>query len=106
MTGDPGPYMEMDGPGIWVPRTVPYLEARRIARTGIQEYGDRLVYRGKVIANLLGFSRDCECDEVCEMANFCRTCRQNESWCECEAPDLVDFDVCMVPAWHFEAVEP
>lgn len=106
MIGDPGPYMEYDGPNIWVPRTVPYLEARRIARTGIQEYGDRLVYVGKSDANLLGFSRDCRCDEVCELANRCRTCGENESWCSCETPDLEDWDACLVPAWHFRSEEP
>ena len=106
MIGDEGPYMEMDGPSIWVPRTVPYLEARRVARSGIQEYGDRLVYVGKEDADLLGFSRDCRCDEHCELANRCRICHLDEVECGCATPDPEDWDICRVPAWHFRAVEP
>lgn len=106
MTGDVGPYMEMDGPGIWVPRTVPYLKARQIARSGIQEYGYRLVYVGKTDAALLGFSRDCRCDEVCELAGRCRSCGASEQECACETPDPEDWDICQVPAWHFRQEEP
>lgn len=105
MIGDPGPYVQLDGPAVWVPRTVPYREARQIAQNANQEYGQRLRYCGKVDAELLGFSRDCRCDEVCEMANRCRKCEQSESWCECEEPDLEDWDICTVPAWKFEIVE-
>jgi hypothetical protein len=105
MKGDPGPYMETDGSGVWVPRTVPFREAWNVARQAVDNYGDVLRYRGKVDATLLGFTRDCQCDEVCELANRCRKCQQNESWCECEEPDLEDSDICMVPAWHFETVE-
>ena len=104
MTGDEGPYVQMDGPLVWVPRTVPYLRARRVAQTANQDNA-RLVYRGKVDADLLGFSRDCQCDETCEMANRCRTCGANQSWCECLAADYEDWDVCRVPAWKFELVE-
>jgi len=104
MIGDEGPYMEMDGPRVWVPRTVPYLAARRVAQAANQN-DDRLVYLGKTEADLLGFSRDCLCDETCEMANRCRTCGVGESWCGCDVPVLEDWDVCRVPAWSFELVE-
>jgi hypothetical protein len=85
--GDPGPYMQMDGPLVWVPRTVPYLEARRIAQEANQN-DDRLVYRGKEDADLLGFTRSCFCEEVCE-ARY----RDDE--------DTGD-RACKVPAWKFE----
>ena len=104
MKGDPGPYMETDGHGIWVPRTVPYLRAREIAKSGM-DYGDRLVYVGKEDAALLGFARDCDCDETCELADRCRVCHYSEWECECETPDPEDHDICHVPAWHFEQVE-
>lgn len=32
MIGDPGPYGEPNGPLVLVPRTVPYLDARRLAK--------------------------------------------------------------------------
>lgn len=91
MTGDEGPYISTEDRTVWVPRTVPYLEARGIARTGA-EYGDRLVYRGKVDAFLFGFSRDCQCEEVCE-----RTYSEDEPTGD---------TTCRVPAWEFELVEP
>jgi hypothetical protein len=94
MKGDAGPYIETDGPGIWVPRTVPYLEARRIARTGM-DYDDRLVYRGKVDGLLLGFARDCLCEEVCELLE---RDEYGDRTVNVETP-------CRVPAWAFEAVE-
>ena len=100
MRGDPGPYTDDDG-DVWVPRTVPYLEARRVAKTADHEYDDRLVYVGKVDANLLGFVRDCLCDEHCELAERCRSCGAGESMCACETPDPEDWDICRVPAWHF-----
>ena len=93
MIGDPGPYIEMDGPHVWVPRTVPYLEARRLVR-GVAEYGDRVVYRGKVDALLLGFTFDCPCDEVCE--------RKYDEWGDATRDDDEE---CYVPAWKFELVE-
>jgi hypothetical protein len=96
MTGDRGPYVEVNGSGVWVPRTVPYLEARRIAGEAAA-FGDKL--------ELLGFSRDCRCDEVCELANRCRVCGLDQAECECAAQDLEDWDVCYVPAWAFELVE-
>jgi hypothetical protein len=104
--GDLGPYISLDDSDIWVPRTVPYLEARRVARSAIQEYGNRLVYVGKTEADLLGFSRDCLCDEVCELANRCRKCGAAEYECACAEPDLEDWDICRVPAWHFRQEEP
>jgi hypothetical protein len=98
MIGDPGPYMAVDGPDIWVPRTVPYLEARRIAKSGGMDYDDRLVYIGKENARLLGFTRECQCEEVCELF---------DPWDENEQPEQPagDADACMAPAWHFRAVE-
>ena len=105
MIGDPGPYMEMNGPLVWVPRTEPYRKAWAVAREAVQEWGQCVRYRGKVDATLLGFTRDCPCDEVCELANRCRQCGETEWGCECEQPDLEDFDICMVPAWQFEIVE-
>lgn len=90
MTGDTGPYVEMDGPLVWVPRTVPYLEARRVASQANQN-DDKLVYRGKTDADLLGFTRDCFCEEVCELR-----WRDDE-----DTGDLT----CQVPAWKFELVE-
>ena len=51
---------------MWVPRTVPYLEARKVAKTGYYDgYRERLVYIGKADADLLGFARDCQCEERC-----------------------------------------
>ncbi|MFZ0324605.1 MAG: hypothetical protein WAN48_10785 [Actinomycetes bacterium] len=86
MRGDPGPYLNDEG-GRWVPRTVPYLDARRIAKTEV--YGDeRLVYIGKEDADLLGFTRECFCDEVCEAS---RTDDEPNGT-----------HPCRVPAWHFE----
>jgi hypothetical protein len=69
--GDPGPYMELDGPRVWVPRTVPYLRARQLAREAITVYGDRLRYRGRCDARLIGFLVDCRCEEVCEAEPLC-----------------------------------
>ena len=81
MTGDFGPYQNDDG-DVWVPRTVPYLEARKVAKTGFyDETTDRLTYLGKADARLLGFTRGCQCEDVCEAVAEC--------------------DPCMVPAWHF-----
>jgi hypothetical protein len=96
MTGDVGPYMNDDG-DIWVPRTVPYLEARRIAAVAKSDYDDKLVYRGKSDALLLGFARDCQCDEECELAYRW----DDETGDEVPTGD----DTCRVPAWHFESVE-
>lgn len=95
MKGDVGPYIEMDGPLVWVPRTVPYLEARRIAKESENMPWDRLVYRGKEDAELLGFARDCPCDERCEQRYR-------------EEDDLTYTEIdrtCVVPAWKFEWVE-
>ena len=89
MIGDPGPYM--DGPYVWVPRTVPYREAWAVARDAIQEPDQCLRYRGKVRAGLLGFVRDCLCEEICE-----RRWRDGE--------DTGDRS-CEVDAWAFEIVE-
>jgi hypothetical protein len=90
--GDLGPYVATDGPDIWVPRTVPYLRARAVASEAIQTYGHRLHYIGKDDADLFGFTRDCQCEEVCE-ARY----RDDEP---------TGARPCRVPAWHFEEVEP
>ncbi len=92
MIGDVGPYMEMNGPRVWVPRTVPYLRARVIAKEAIQEYGQRIAYVGKTDSDLLGFTRDCLCDEVCAL----QTDRDDEPTGDTS---------CRVPAWAFEIVE-
>lgn len=92
MTGDEGPYMAMDGPQVWVPRTVPYLRARQVARTAdFEQYGQRLRYVGKDDADLLGFTRDCRCEEVCEAAYV--------------DDEPTDEHPCRVPAWKFEVIE-
>ncbi len=98
MIGDVGPYVEMDGPRIWVPRTVPYLEARRIAATAGLERWQRLRYTGKEEGRLFGFVRDCRCEEVCELS------RREDP----ETYEMVDSGdrTCMVPVWAFEVVEP
>lgn len=93
MIGDPGPYIEIDGPGVWVPRTVPWRKAWDVAREAIQEWGDVLRYRGKEDATLNGFTLDCRCEEVCE-----RTLDENGEPNGGDGP-------CKVPAWHFEIVE-
>lgn len=83
--------MEMNGSLVWVPRTVPYREAWSVARGAFLEYGQTLRYRGKDTAALLGFVRDCPCDEVCE-----RRWRDDED---------TGNRSCDVPAWRFEIVE-
>ena len=95
MKGDPGPYGNGEG-DVWVPRTVPYLEARHVAREwGFYEGDrDRLVYIGKENADLLGFTRDCFCDEVCEDA-------PRDEYGETTGEP----GPCRVPAWHFELGE-
>ena len=90
MTGDPGPYVSFEDSDIWVPRTVPYLEARSVARSAIQEYGATLRYIGKTDSILIGFTRDCRCDEACELAN-----QDHDDY------DPALADTCRVPAWHF-----
>jgi hypothetical protein len=89
--GDPGPYMNDEG-GVWVPRTVPYLQARKVAAEAIQDYGNRLRYIGKVDATLFGFTRDCQCEEACALR-----------WPDDE--DTGDLS-CQVPSWEFEVYEP
>jgi hypothetical protein len=93
--GDPGPYLNEDG-GVWVPRTVPYLEARRLAGNE-RDLDDRLVYVGKVEALLIGFARECPCEEVCE-----RRYAEDET-----TGDVVDSGdrECYVPAWAFGLVQ-
>ena len=90
MTGDPGPYVDPNGPLVWVPRTVPYLKARRIAGDGGQ-YGESLHYLGKEDAYLLGFTIDCRCEETCKRRFV-------------DDEDTGD-ETCRVPAWKFELVE-
>lgn len=97
MKGDPGPYVDPYGPDVWVPRTVPYREAWGVARSAVQESDQHVAYRGKVDATLLGFARDCPCEEECE---------RRWVWDD-EHPDGADSGdrECEVPAWHFEIVE-
>lgn len=84
--------MNEDG-DVWVPRTVPYLKAREVARVALSSYDARLKYVGKTDTYLLGFTRDCPCEEVCE-----------RRWSGEE--DRTDEDTaCRVPAWHFREVE-
>lgn len=92
MKGDPGPYMNDDG-DVWVPRTVPWREARRVALVGptYLEWGQRVRYVGKTSAMLVGFARDCLCLEECERAYD-------------DEGDEVD-STCRVPAWHFRIEE-
>jgi len=92
MTGDIGPYVELDGPLVYVPRTVPYLRARRVAQEVNQDYS-RLVYCGKADVLLIGFGRDCECEEVCEAGLDADGEPTDEAGCS------------RVPAWKFELVE-
>lgn len=97
MIGDPGPYMGDDG-DVWVPRTVPYLKAREIAKQAdFEQYGQRLAYLGKVDEILLGFTRDCPCDEACSLKLM------EAEWDQPEPPE--GYDACRVPAWHFVIVE-
>lgn len=115
MKGDTGPYINDDG-DVWVPRTVPYLEARSIAKSGgYEEDRDRLVYIGKSQSSLLGFARDCRCDEVCELEMYCAACdhdheamspcyRDNEG-CTCVTFDPGNDGCCKVAAWHFRLEE-
>lgn len=92
MTGYVGPYVSIDGPDVWVPRVVPYLEARRIAQEANQD-GDRLVYQGKGDAELVGFARDCMCEEICYGGP------------KDEYGDPGPDPECTVPAWHFTLEE-
>ncbi len=90
MVGDEGPYINDQG-DVWVPRTIPYLEARRVARTGDYYVQGRLVYLGKSDADLLGFTRQCRCDEVCQDAYV--------------DDEPTGDHPCRVPAWHFRLEE-
>jgi hypothetical protein len=92
--GDPGPYMNDDG-DVWVPRTVPWREARSLALTGVDYLytNQRFRYVGKEDALLLGFVRDCLCDEQCYGGP------ENEHGDHDPAPE------CRVPAYHFQVVE-
>jgi len=92
MRGDVGPYMNDDG-DIWVPRTVPYLEARKVARSAL-EYGSRLKYVGKSEVTLFSFINNCDCDWQCMLEDE-----------ESGAYDVNREGECDVPAWHFMAVE-
>lgn len=112
--GDVGPYLNEQG-DIWVPRTVPYLEARRIAKDGLSAWDDRLVYVGKANAGMLGFVRDCRCDETCELTQRCASCDHDhgdydgQCWaddCTCQRHLRPPASPCDAPAWHFRSVEP
>jgi hypothetical protein len=95
MIGHVGPYESDDG-DVWVPRTVPYLEARRIAKSGSYDYGrDRLVYVGRDEAELLGFTRSCQCEEVCEDRS-----RDEYGYLTSDLSTP-----CRVEAWHFRLEE-
>ena len=95
MIGEPGPYMDDEG-SVWVPRTVPWREVRCLARTGIDHLyaNQRFVYVGKTDATLLGFTRDCPCEEVCEDA-------PRDEYGE----PTGEPGPCRVPAWHFRIEE-
>jgi hypothetical protein len=93
--GDVGPYMETDGPKVWVPRTVPYQRARAVAIEAVQDYDQTVRYRGKTDATLVGFARDCLCDEVCE-----RRWRDDD-----DTGEWTLDATCEVPAWEYEIVE-
>ena len=93
MKGDPGPYI--NDADVWVPRTVPWREARSEAMTA--HPGDswtRLRYIGKTDAEMLGFVRDCRCDEVCEAA-------PRDEY----GDPTGERGPCWAPAWHFRLVE-
>lgn len=90
MKGDPGPYMNDDG-DVWVPRTVPYLEARRLAKAETPYSDDRLEYVGKEDTDLFGFTRDCYCEDYC-------LARYVDDEPTGETP-------CRVPAWRFRVVD-
>ena len=85
-----------DNGSVWVPRTIPWREARPLALTGIDHlYADqRLVYIGKSEAELLGFAKDCRCDEVCEAA-------PRDEYGERTG----ERGPCWVPAWLFQVAE-
>jgi len=113
--GGDGPYLNESG-DIWVPRTLPYLEARRVARTGMSEWDDRLRYVGKSDAQMLGFTRDCQCDETCELEQRCAACDHDHDGlspcyrdvegCACPTFDTGNEGCCLAPAWHFRSEEP
>jgi hypothetical protein len=93
MIGDTGPYTNDEGQ-VWVPRTVPYLKARQIAKEAM-EYGYRLVYEGKREGYLYGFTRDCHCEFACVL-----------SYGDPEYnPEGLDDDTCLVPTWAFRLEE-
>jgi len=83
--------MNDDG-DVWVPRSVPWREARAVASEVPVESWQRLRYLGKDEADLLGFTRDCRCDEVCEARYV--------------DDEPTGATPCRVPAWHFAVVEP
>lgn len=89
--------MDLDLAKVWVPRTVPYRKMWDVARDlDFLEPDQVLRYRGKCEAELIGFARDCPCEEACE-----RRWRDDEG-----TGDPVEVDrTCVVPAWAFEIVE-
>lgn len=82
-----------DEGNVWVPRTVPYRDARWVAANVGIEYGQRLKYIGKDDAELVGFARDCNCDEWCSGGAVD------------EDGDATSLPECTVPAWRFQVVE-
>ena len=94
MKGDPGPYINDEG-DVWVPRTVPWREARSVALTGVEHIyaNERFAYVGKTDELLIGFARDCFCEEEC----YGGPADENG--------DATSFDECRVPAWHFRVEE-
>lgn len=92
--GHVGPYVS-DAGGVWVPRTIPYLEARHVAKTAMYDSEVRLAYVGKEDADLLGFTRDCWCEERCYGGPV------DEATGD-PAPD----PACRVPAWRFQLTDP
>ena len=94
MKGSPGPYMNEDG-DIWIPRTVPWKDARAVASQAIQESDFVLRYIGKENATLFGFARGCDCEEECRLTDT-----------EADDFDPAIEDACIVPAWHFRQDDP
>lgn len=93
MKGDPGPYLN-DAGDRWVPRTVPFREAREVARVEVEAPFQRLRYVGKAEGIVLvGFARECDCEEWCYGGPV------GEDGDPGVHPD------CRVPAWHFRVEE-
>lgn len=77
----------------------------------MSEWDDRLVYVGKEDARLLGFTRDCECEETCEREQLCASCGHDHEGlspcyrddCACPTFDAGNEGCCLAAAWHFRS---